>query len=76
MTVRILEGADQEAAMALHADEYLPVACLGATLGLEYAGGIAKAEAEPLIDVGHPARERLAGLRRRRQGETGEKDGK
>src|SRR5580765_2761301 len=48
MTVRILEGADQEAAMALHADEHLPIACLGATLGLKHPGWIPKAEAEPL----------------------------
>src|SRR6185436_6110420 len=43
MTVRILEGADQEAAMTLHADEYLPIPCLGAALRLEHAGRISKA---------------------------------
>jgi hypothetical protein len=73
VAIRILEGADQEAAMASHTGEHLPVANLGAALGLKHASGIPKAEAEPLIDVGHPAEESLAALRWRRQSETGEK---
>src|SRR5215470_16687524 len=71
--VCILEGADQEAAMASHTREHLPVARLSAALGLKHARRILKAEAESLINVGHPFGQSLAALRRHRQGETGDK---
>jgi len=50
----------------------LAVASLGPALGLKHTGGIAKAETEPLIDVGRPTRRSLPALRWRREGETRE----
>ena len=73
MAVGILEGADQQAAIASPSNEHLSVAGLAAALGLKQASGIPKVEAEPLVDIGDPVPRSLAAICRQRQGATGEK---